>query len=194
MTKISPFLRFNHINDLPNADNLYPKRSFLLILNSLAIMNFVWRAGKELGGEKLDFDIFICDIQKNLQSNISRMTALPLNWEEIKSPSEELIETCAGTTADPVNFLNRDKYFYELPPASIPQIADFLLKCLGTNCIESDSTINKNIVHIYFEINKDLIAFLKTVCEHPELFREKTWPGYMNLQSSIDKTRFIYNL
>ncbi len=178
----------NHINDLPNADNYFPKRSFLQILNSLAIMNIVWRAGKEVGGQKLDFDIFICDIQKNLQSNISRMTAPPLNWEEIKSPSEELIEICAGTTADPINFLNRDKFFFELPPASIPQIADFLLNCWETNCIESDNAVNKNTVHIYFEINKDMIAFLKAICKQPDLFKEKTWPGYMNLPTGIDQT------
>lgn len=178
----------NHINDLPNADNYYPKRSFLQILNSLAIMNFVWRAGQEVCGQKLDFDIFICDIQKNLQSNITRMTAPPLNWGEIKYPSEDLIKICAGTTADPINFLNRDKYFFELPPASLPQIADFLLKCWETNCIESDSAVNKNTVHIYFEINEDLMEFLKAICKHPELFKEKTWPGHMNLRTCIDQT------
>jgi hypothetical protein len=166
-------------NDLPNADDKYPKRCFYRPLIAMTTLNLFRLAGQEVGGKKLGFDTITANVQNRPQMRtiMNWLTHGPLDWSMIERPSKELIKATSETTVDDEDFLARDKFFYELFPSSLPVMARYLLDCARTGRVTSDHETLQNTVHMGFDLSTEMVTFLQVIKSSPQYFAKSKRAG-----------------
>jgi hypothetical protein len=176
-----------HSRDIPNADGERPERCFFKFMMAATAMNLFRLAGDEVGGKPLDFDSFVCSIENKLGSRpmMKWLMSQPLlGWNLVVRPSEQLETSNANILACPVEFKDKDKFFFELSPGRLPEYANYLLDCWSNNRVVSEHAVEKHTVHIDINFDQDMINFLNAV-RTTDLIKPNDQTGYRDLRRRL---------